>query len=116
MKYIRTEDGIYEVSKLDYDEFTHQIGIDKGDVFEVIVPIGQSNEIKDLIDCYVYIDKLYGIKPRIYYDFDELFFENEYEESLQIEVDMCDVYGAIWTDKGLIYVAKINEKEDWELL
>ena len=26
------------------------------------------------------------------------------------------VYGAIWTDKGLIYVAKMNEKGDLELL
>jgi hypothetical protein len=25
-------------------------------------------------------------------------------------------YGAIYTDKGLIYVAKINEKREWELL
>lgn len=27
-----------------------------------------------------------------------------------------DVYGAIWTDKGLIYVAKMNKKGDLELL
>lgn len=26
------------------------------------------------------------------------------------------VYGAIWTDKGLIYVAKLNDKGDLELL
>ena len=26
------------------------------------------------------------------------------------------LYGAIWTDKGLIYVAKMNEKGDLELL
>ena len=26
------------------------------------------------------------------------------------------VYGAIWTDKGLIYVAKMNEKGELELL
>lgn len=26
------------------------------------------------------------------------------------------VYGAIWTDKGLIYVAKINDKGELELL
>lgn len=27
-----------------------------------------------------------------------------------------EIYGAIWTDKGLIYVAKINEKGELELL
>lgn len=25
-------------------------------------------------------------------------------------------YGAIWTNKGLIYLAKMNEKGEWELL
>ena len=25
------------------------------------------------------------------------------------------VYGAIWTDKGLIYVAKMNDKGEWKL-
>ena len=28
----------------------------------------------------------------------------------------CKVYGAIWTDKGLIYVAKMNHKGELELL
>ena len=27
-----------------------------------------------------------------------------------------EIYGAIWTDKGLIYVAKMNDKGDLELL
>jgi len=27
-----------------------------------------------------------------------------------------ELYGAIWTDKGLIYVAKLNDKGDLELL
>ena len=27
-----------------------------------------------------------------------------------------NVYGAIWTDKGLIYVAKMNDKGELELL
>ena len=28
----------------------------------------------------------------------------------------CSIYGAIWTDKGLIYVAKMNDKGELELL
>ena len=27
-----------------------------------------------------------------------------------------EIYGAIWTDKGLIYVAKMNDKGELELL
>ena len=26
------------------------------------------------------------------------------------------IYGAIWTDKGLIYAMKMNERGNWELL
>lgn len=26
------------------------------------------------------------------------------------------IYGAIWTDKGLIYAAKLNDRREWELL
>lgn len=29
---------------------------------------------------------------------------------------LVDVYGAIWTDKGLIYIAKMNDKGELELL
>lgn len=28
----------------------------------------------------------------------------------------CDIYGAIWTQRGLIFVAKLNEKWELELL
>ena len=28
----------------------------------------------------------------------------------------CNYYGAIWTDKGLIYVAKMNNKGEFELI
>lgn len=31
-------------------------------------------------------------------------------------LEAFSVYGAIWTDKGLIYVAKMNEKGEFELL
>ncbi len=30
--------------------------------------------------------------------------------------EVKNIYGAIWTDKGLIYVAKMNEKGEMELL
>ena len=38
----------------------------------------------------------------------------------RFEDEMCYknvvIYGAIWTDKGLIYVAKMNEKGELELI
>ena len=32
------------------------------------------------------------------------------------KISECKVYGAIWTDKGLTYVAKMNDKRELELL
>ena len=32
------------------------------------------------------------------------------------EGHIANVYGAIWTDKGLVYVIKMNEKGEFELL
>ena len=80
--------------------------------------IKQANTIKELCDCFVYIDKrLPNSRPKIYYEWDKLFFENQFEEELGLDRDECEVYGAIWTDKGLIYVArKIEEYGEWVLL
>ena len=38
------------------------------------------------------------------------------EETLDYAPIGSDIYGAIWTDKGLTYVAKMNDKGELELL
>lgn len=47
-------------------------------------------------------------------------YENEesvpYKNYLDALATQKEVYGAIWTDKGLIYVAKMNDKGELELL
>lgn len=47
-------------------------------------------------------------------------YENEesvpYKNYLDALATQKEVYGAIWTDKGLIYVAKMNNKGELELL
>ena len=45
----------------------------------------------------------------------------DYQAGLKYEIDEYvskgySAYGAIWTEKGLIYVAKMNEKGEWELV
>ena len=39
-----------------------------------------------------------------------------YENAKMSYYNLTEIYGAIWTDKGLIYVAKMNEKGELELL
>lgn len=116
MKYIRTKNGIYEVVK---NELGECIKIDGGfvmleDVRLIEQNIRESNTIAELIDAYVFVSKS-GETHYVYFksydmgvclgsriDNDEKFKNHLLENGT--------VYGAIWTDKGLIYVAKMNEK------
>ena len=92
MKYVRSQNGVYSIPDSD------EIGYD----------------IEGLCDEFVCDRKIinYDYKSQtITYGNGALDFR---------ELDMNDIqkgiYGAIWTDKGLIYVAKMNEKGELELL
>ena len=45
-----------------------------------------------------------------------MYCKEAYKNYLDALATQKEVYGAIWTDKGLIYVAKMNEKRELELL
>ena len=110
MKYIRTKDAIYKVRKPALDEYlwedsTYVYGHEHIKNSEIIE---QADTIKKLCDEFVYISNLRTwLSPLKTLDGVYLFNKNE---------TLLDVYGAIWTDKGLIYVAKMNEKGELELL
>lgn len=63
----------------------------------------QAEKVKDLCDEFV-IKDINGKYTYITTDKPWILFSD------------CIIYGAIWTDKGLIYVAKMNEKGELELL
>ena len=100
MKYIRTKDGIkeceylFECCALTKDN----IEIQRQDI------INQADAIEELCDEFVYCKdkKRKAFSPMTFTKKDISFYD--------------DIYGAIWTDKGLIYVAKMNEKGELELL
>ena len=109
MKYIRTKDGIYEY--VDYDneciipmpmikyngQLTHCAECDI---------IKQADTIEELCDEFVLFrdNKPYAIVPN-----------KEHNAELAKNV-WKDYRGAIWTEWGLKYVAKMNEKGVLELL
>ena len=103
-KYIRTKDGVYEIEKkLSY------CYLDKNDneyLFEDI--LSQADTIEELCDEFVFID--FGIYGDKVYRFKTL------EESKKCNALYDRCYGAIWTDKCLIYVAKMNNKGELKLL
>lgn len=115
--YIRTKDGIYEVvtaergsdNKLLYiistskteniTDWVHEAGILK-----------QSETIEELCDEFVCYFEIFN---RSYY----FIYKNSYDElKRDVQTIQYSAYGAIWTSKGLIFVAKMNDKGDLELI
>lgn len=93
MKYIRTTKGIWEIEKLTKKDYEWlQMGENK-----------QADTIEELCDEFVIVSIL-----------TEQNFITKYPKSYLHKG--FNIYGAIWTGKGLIYVAKMNDKGELELL
>ena len=114
MKYIRTKDGrIIELPKeptlMKYENVILDLNeIRKGKVgHEIISSLieKQADTIEELCDEFVIV----GTNWQQIIDLDSAKHNAGKHERLKI-------YGAIWTDKGLIYVAKMNDKGELELL
>lgn len=109
--FVRSKDYVYDTSKGLYTPSIKMYAIGTKTIYEADI-IKQSDTIEELCDMYVYVeaDKLpcvAGLKIntkqyKLYRDF--------------CLVNHIGLYGAIWTDKGLIYVAKMNEKGELELI
>ena len=122
MKYIRTEDGIYERM---FPDTEHRISFDhkttepayyttKHDWIAKKDVVKQADNIEELCDRFVIEYKQHN-KQRIlktYIKVERNFLRDKMYELNHIK----NIYGAIWTDKGLIYVAKMNEKGELELI
>ena len=111
MKYIRTKDNIYE-------EYAREKRPDgcvittRGTRIPFTAILRESDDLEELCDELVVIynnDKAFK-KPftSIYDNLEDLLREHEISE--------CKVYGAIWTDRGLTYVARMNDDGELELL
>ena len=101
MKYIRRKDDVIfstnaEIEDIDIKEYK-QVG----------------DTIKELCDEFVYYDPKIQIEKYRYEYYHNL---SEKEHDLKWLKEGMIIYGAIWTDKGLIYVAKINQEGDFVLL
>ena len=114
MKYIRTKDKIsgeriYE-NDIPEPKNNHEKEIlqeMRDNIGEVIIK--QADTIEELCDEFIVfgdIDRPYLTRHK---------FTNK-EWNKQYFIGDRKLYGAIWTDKGLIYVAKMNDKGELELL
>lgn len=100
MKYIRTADGKILKHPHSNDEvFTSRYEI-----------IKSADTIEELCDEFVCVRKR---DNKHFYTEDKKIFDYWY---LDKDFVYCDFYGTVWTNKGLIYVAKMNKKGELELI
>ena len=116
--YIRTEDGVYLV---DEERETYFIKLSKNG-FENYVPREKVIKTADTIDelCDGFYNDILGDG---YFNFDSLYIYNDFESFKDDWLGYRthdnwegDGYGFIKTPKGLIYVVKMNDKGELELI
>ena len=108
MKYIRTKDGIYEVEEWFKPLENDMVYIPNEGLNKIL---NKADTIEELCDEFVFIDEFFKREHRLAYSLENALARCKYHDA-----DITTLRGAIWTDKGLIYVAKMNDKGDLELL
>ena len=102
--YIRTKDGVYEaLSEYEPSEYTKIVYGSK--------VISQSESIEELFDEFVVIRDSTKINQLVRTD-----DINYLKEMMKEDKRIIAIKGAIWTDFGLKYVAKMNDKGELELI
>lgn len=110
MKYIRTQAGVYEIKNGKFMGFD----IEK---YSRDFPVRFADNIEDLCDAFVLVCPDTHKKMRVLQSFYNTISLVKWDRKYPSHYEYVHkVYGAIWTDKGLIYVAKMNEKGEFELL
>ena len=134
MKYIRTQKELYKVMSrqiCNTDKFVEvqrkKVGLFTGTT-ELILKddiIGQADTIEELCDAFIDTSELKTTNTGgwLYDEFDSknkclVYYAEDEKRTIPLNEydDLSKIYGAIWTDKGLIYVAKMNDKGELELL
>ena len=105
--YIRAKNNIYKVDSETCHKKGYYIDRYEEDVILKKQVIKQSENLEELCDRFVVIDKETKEVVNIvsFLEYAKLWAYCKY-----------NIYGAIWTDKGLIFVAKMNDKGKLELI
>ena len=118
MKYARTNDGIFEISDILIDGrikvyMFHNPNLRRFTrIYEAKDVIGQADALKDLCDVLVIEEQnIYDNGIHKYLMEQPFVFEKDGDFSKTLSTK-----GAIWTSKGLIYVAEMNDKGELCLL
>ena len=119
--YIRTKDGIMKIDDYleeceKWQDVKHLTTKEK-----FLQGTQQSSNLAELCDAYVFVSKsgethyIYGFD----YDMGVKISGSRIESDEAFKNHLLEngnIYGCIWTDKGLIYVVKLNDNGDLELI
>ena len=106
MKYVMTKDLVcfkFE-DNADYTQYSNI----KGNILKV------ADTIEELCDCFVAIRFKHFVWDKE--EIQNLTLKKVINSEYSCPTNEFEFYGAIWTSKGLIYVAKMNDKGDLELI
>lgn len=105
MKYIRTKDRIY-ISYIDNNTTLEEVN----NAYKEDKAIAIADTIEELCDCFIVVGRKHYIWDK------QHCIGLTYQQVKESYSSSCVIYGAIWTDKGLIFVAKMNQEGVLELL
>ena len=121
MKYIRTKEYVYELIS-DINNKGYNVKVKTPFSYALVSKaaiIAQADTIEELCDEFVYIDD-YERPYLCNFDYNQdaiIHYKNgEIGCIFKTSKNYMNIKGAIWTDKGLIYVAQMNDKGELELL
>lgn len=106
--YVKTELRVYQVIQ----EYTDFYVVKDGNVNPALPKsfvLSESDNLSELCDEFVAVDNNKW-SPNYLIPFDEI------ADEIKRNGSRFKYFGAIWTSKGLIYVAKLNQKGVLELL
>ena len=113
MSYIRTKNRIYQVESVLRDNgFVKGYNVGEMAFIRKDQVIKQSENLEELCDEFVLYDnqlKTYGV-------FEKKVITFKWIQNHSTIYKGMTIYGAIWTSKGLIYVAKMNDDGKLELI
>ena len=109
--YVRTNAGVYPSSKVELHDGHRACVLGTGKWSKYI---GESDSIEELCErCVVEIE---GLEPFALTFYEARLYIDTWKRKLQSNFKIVAIYASIWTKKGLIHVAKMNEEGGWDLL